>query len=122
MRLFELVDINYTMPNFDFEWNEAQRYPELAQFGKEGWVEFAKEFGKIIDSKYLDNIGNIDLDLKGLVPGKVKRARDSFRNNKVELPIVVQINGHNDLLGGNTRFAYLTGQGYSPKVWFVKVS
>lgn len=122
MRLFEIEDISYSVPNFDFEWDEAQRYPELEQLGKSGWIDFAKEFGEIVDSKYLDDIGNIDLNLKGLMPSKVKRARDSFRNRKIELPIVVQIDGQNDLLGGNTRFAYLTKQGISPKVWFIKVS
>ena len=28
--------INYTKPNFGFEWDEAIRYPEFKQMGKEG--------------------------------------------------------------------------------------
>ena len=44
MRFFELVEskINFTMPNFDYEWGEANRYPEYRKLGKEGWIELAK--------------------------------------------------------------------------------
>ena len=36
-------EIKYANPNFEYEWEEAMRYPELESLGKEGWVELAKK-------------------------------------------------------------------------------
>ena len=63
----------------------------------------------------------MDPELQGLDQGKVDRAQDAFNSRNIELPIVVRINGENDLLGGNTRIAYLLDQEIDPAVWFIDV-
>ncbi len=35
--------INYTNPNFNAEWEEAIRYPEFKEMGKEGWIKIAQK-------------------------------------------------------------------------------
>ena len=47
-----------TTPNFDFEWKEAERYPEFVKMGKDGWLEVAKKgyttkYSEIKDNKLI---------------------------------------------------------------------
>ena len=35
--------MKFKKPNFDFEWDEALRYPEFEDMGKEGWINLAKD-------------------------------------------------------------------------------
>jgi hypothetical protein len=122
MKVAELFEarIKYKRPDFQEEWNEAQRYPELKKLGKQGWIKLVND-GQIVNSKTLLNIGNIDLDLSGLDKAKLARAEASINKGEVELPIVVKINGKYDLLGGNTRFAYMKSKGINPIVWLIKI-
>ena len=119
MKLLE-VRMRYSLPNFDHEWDEAQRYPELAQHGESFWLDISRK-GKKVRLSSLGDVSNMDNELSGLDVEKVKRAKTSFENGNIELPIVVRINGSNDLLGGNTRIAYLQSKNIDPQVWFIDV-
>ena len=44
--------MEYTKPNFEFEWEEAQRYPEFSELGKEGWIERANNNFEIVGVLY----------------------------------------------------------------------
>ena len=119
MKLLE-VKMKYIMPNFRHEWEEAKRYPELEEKGEYFWLDISKN-GKKVRLSSLGNVSNMDNELFGLDPEKVKRAKASFENGNIELPIVIKINGSNDLLGGNTRIAYLQSKNIAPQVWFIDV-
>ena len=44
MRLWEMYnEVKYTEPKLDVEWEEANRYPHLADLGQSGWIELAKQ-------------------------------------------------------------------------------
>ena len=34
--------MKFKLPNFDFEWEEAKRYPELEKLGKDKWIQLAE--------------------------------------------------------------------------------
>ncbi len=119
MRLLE-IKLEYKMPNFNYEWDEAQRYPKLKKLGKIKWLLLSKEGQKVLLSS-LGDVSNLDPYLSGLEKEKVKRAESSFIEGKIELPIVVRIDGLNDLLGGNTRVALLQSKQIDPYVWFINI-
>lgn len=111
-------------PNFNFEWDEAQRYPEFKKMGKENWVEFAKSnFYITFYSKIKDVLGNVDLNFEKLEPLKKKRFINNFEKREVEMPIVVKFsNDDYDLLGGNTRLAGMVSKGLNPKLWVIDMT
>ena len=115
--------ITYTNPNFDNEWDEAKRYKEFKNIGKDKWIDLAKK-GKVVDYdtetvKKIKNTeaGNVK-EFDKLHPEKQKRALQQISTGKVELPIVASYSdGWLELVGGNTRLTALmkaTGKG---KVW-----
>lgn len=115
--------ITYTNPNFDNEWDEAKRYKEFKNIGKDKWIDLAKK-GKVVDydKESVKKIKNTEAgDVKEfdkLHPEKQKRALQQISTGKVELPIVASYSdGWLELVGGNTRLTALmkaTGKG---KVW-----
>lgn len=113
--------VTYTKPNFDREWEEAERYPEFQKAGKDTWINIAKQ-GSVAKWSELRDVGNVDTDLSGLERDKIKRAGTMVGAGKVELPIVGRWpDGYLDLIAGNTRIATLLSQGHDPKVWVVDV-
>ena len=115
--------ITYTNPNFDNEWDEAKRYKEFKNIGKDKWIDLAKK-GKVVDydKESVKKIKNTEAgDVKEfdkLHPEKQKRALQQISTGKVELPIVASYSdGWLELVGRNTRLTALmkaTGKG---KVW-----
>lgn len=115
--------IKYTDPNFDNEWDEATRYDEFKNIGKEKWIALAKT-GKVVDynTETVKKIKNTEAgDVKEfdkLDPKKQKRALQQISTGEVELPIVASYSdGWLELVGGNTRLTAAikaTGEG---KVW-----
>jgi hypothetical protein len=116
-----LDNLKYRIPNFRYEWLEANRYPEFQEIGKQGWIEVAKQ-GKVMKySTIKDSLGNVDLDFDSLDRDKKERFIETYKKGVVELPIVADFGFEYDLLGGNTRLAGLIKIGHDPKVWVVKV-
>ena len=61
-------------PNLLFEWNEAKRYPEFEEMGKDGWVTYATRNGSTVNfSQIKTHLGNVNLDLSKLDKNKRKR-------------------------------------------------
>jgi hypothetical protein len=114
--------IKFTKPNFEFEWNEANRYPEFKEMGKQKWTQLAKQ-GKIISySKIKDILGNVDLRFNKLDKNKRERFNQSFYKGQVEFPIAVKFSETDyDLVAGNTRLAGLVEKGIDPQIWIVEV-
>ena len=113
--------IKFTQPNFEMEWDEAVRYNRFNQMGKVKWLELVKtgymsNYGKIKHVLY-----NVDLDFDKLESDKQLRFNNSFNDNYIEIPIVVQFNnGTYDLVGGNTRIAGLIKHNISNiPVWVI---
>jgi hypothetical protein len=112
--------LRYQTPNFRDEWDEAMRYPELRKLGKFTWLSISKK-GQKVKLSSLGDVSNLDPNLSNLDKDKIRRARDAFKTGIFELPIVIKLNGANDLLGGNTRIAFLQAKGIDPYVWFINV-
>lgn len=113
-------DITFTKPNFEYEWEEAQRYPDLFP-DKETWLKAVK-FGQVQDIDCSMNIANTDMcdgDLDDLEPAKAARAMQALNKGTVELPIVIKINGQYELIGGNTRATALAVNGLPVKAWVI---
>lgn len=121
--ILEAVQIKYTKPNFDYEWDEATRYPEFEELGKDNWMKVA-EGGHIIDYNSIkDKLGNVDLNLNNLETEKVQRVANKLKTGSIEIPIVVKFDDNDyDLLAGNTRLATIVGGGGNPKLWVVDIS
>lgn len=113
-------DIQFTIPNFEYEWEEAARYPELFP-NIETWLK-ATRLGQV---QYIDcsmNIQNTDMcdgDIDELDPNKVARAKQAIERGVVELPIVVKVGDNYELIGGNTRLTALATLGLPTKAWVI---
>jgi len=119
----EEVEINYTQPNFEFEWEEANRYPEFQEMGKQGWVKVAKKGKATPYSSIKKILGNVDLNFKGLEQSKKERFQAAFKKGVIEMPIAVKFNEKDyDLVAGNTRLSGLVNNGVDPKIWVVDIS
>lgn len=120
--------VDYVKPQFDVEWEEANRYDYLEKLGQAGWIELANK-GKVttVNKDSVKKIGNTGADgsesLDDLEPDKVARLKQAMEKGSVEMPIVVkQPDGSYDLIAGNTRLiGLITTQG-SAKVWLVDAS
>ena len=115
----------FIRPNFDYEWEEANRYPEFKKLGKDGWVELASK-GKattIVSAKDINNTDAADVDsFKTLDPQKQKRATAQLKSGKVEMPIVaVYSDGYKELVGGNTRLTAMLAKNGKATVWQFEV-
>ena len=115
--------IQYKKPNFEFEWNEAIRYPEFKQMGKEEWIDLAKKGYTTKYSQIKDMLGNVDLNFNTLEADKKKRFQQAFETGTIELPIAVKFDENNyDLVAGNTRLAGLVDKGIDPLIWIVDLT
>lgn len=122
--LKEIKSIQYTPPNFNYEWEEeAVRYPEFKKMGKAKWIEVAKGGYTTQYSKIKDILGNVDLDFDTLNQAKKERFKQAFEKGKIEIPIVVKFSDNDyDLVAGNTRLAGLVKNGIDPKLWIIDIS
>ena len=121
-------DVNYVKPQFDVEWEAANRYPYLEKLGKDGWEELAKTGRVVIVNKdNIKQIGNTGADgsesLDDLEQEKVERLTKAMNAGTIEMPIVVkQPDGSYDLVAGNTRLIGLISTHSEAKVWLVDAS
>ena len=126
--LKEDLSITYSLPNFEYEWSEAKRYPSLEESGKDSWLEKANEGTRLeVTQEMLPEIGNTtarsledaEANFSNLEKTKQDRFISSFEGGKIEMPIVIKMDGKYDLLGGNTRYTGLVARGIMPTVWLV---
>jgi len=118
----EGVEIKYTQPNFEFEWEEANRYPEFKKIGKSNWVKIAKQGKPVSYSSIKDVLGNVDLNFKGLEEPKKQRFQAAFKKGIIEIPIAIRFNEKDyDLVAGNTRLSGLVNNGIDPKIWVIDI-
>jgi len=120
--------VNYVKPQFDVEWEEANRYNYFDKLGQAGWEELASK-GKVVkvNTNSVKKIGNTGADgsesLDDLEPDKVARLKKAMTIGTVEMPIVVkQPNGSLDLVAGNTRLIGLISTQGEANVWLVDAS
>jgi len=122
-KLKENNNIKYTNPNFNTEWEEAERYTEFVEMGKEEWIKIANQGAPVSYSSIKDKLGNVDLNFDGLEEPKKKRFIDAFNKGTIEMPIAVKFFDNDyDLVAGNTRLSGLVKQGVNPKIWIVDIS
>ena len=115
--------VKYKKPNFEFEWDEAKRYPEFVEMGKDGWIELVKKGYTTKYSKIKDILGNVDLNFDGLEKEKKARFQSTYENGTIEIPTVVKFSDKDyDLIGGNTRLSGLVSNGVNPTLWVVDIS
>lgn len=115
--------MKFKKPNFDFEWDEALRYREFEDMGKEGWINLAKKGYVTKYSEIKDVLGNVNLDFDTLEEPKKERFKKSIKIGKMELPIVVKFSDIDyDLIAGNTRLSGLVGKGVDAPLWVVDLS
>jgi 5'(3')-deoxyribonucleotidase len=115
----------FVKPQFDVEWEEAERYPEFQKIGKDAWIKLAKK-GKSVTIKSAKGINNTDAanpdSFKSLEPEKQKRAIAQLEKSTVEMPIVaVYSDGYKELIGGNTRLTAMIAQNGKATVWQFEV-
>jgi hypothetical protein len=115
-------DVKYTKPNFQKEWDEANRYPEFESAGIEGWKKAAEKGSPVKYSQIQDQLGNVDLDYDSLEGEKKQRFEQAFQQGQIETPIAVKFDdGSYDLVAGNTRLSGLVKNGVDPSIWVVDV-
>ena len=120
--LKEIQTIQYKKPNFDVEWEEAERYPEFIEMGKEEWVDLASKGYTVKYSEIKDVLGNVDLDFDNLENDKKSRFNQAYESGKIEMPLVVKFSDNDyDLIGGNTRIAGLVNKNIDPTLWVVEL-
>ena len=80
-----LTEIKFTKPNFEFEWEEAERYSNIFP-DKSTWFNAVKN-GKVMNVSCDMNINNTDMcdyDSVDLHPDKVKGVEKQIASGKVE--------------------------------------
>jgi hypothetical protein len=117
--------LTYSTPNFEHEWEEAERYPEFRKIGKAAWIELASK-GKAVTIRSAKGINNTDAadpnSFASLDKTKQSRALDQLKSGRVEMPIVaVYPDGWKELVGGNTRLTAMLAQNSEATVWAFKV-
>jgi len=117
--------IKYNAPNFEYEWEEAVRYPEFNKLGKQAWIELASK-GRAVTIRSTKDINNTDAadpdSFKLLDKNKQKRVLDQLKKNNVEMPIIaLYSDGYKELVGGNTRLTALMSQQGKATVWQFEV-
>jgi hypothetical protein len=134
LKLFETFDagieedhnnrIKYMEPNFEFEWEEAKRYPEFEEIGKENWIRIAKKGYTKTYKEIKDVLSNVDLNFDSLEKPKKERFNQAFNNKKIEMSIAVKFkDGTYDLVSGNTRLSGLVNNGIDIfPIWIVDIS
>jgi hypothetical protein len=116
-------EIRYSIPNFDREWMEAQRYPEFVEMGKQGWIDIAKKGKPVSFSTIRKVLGNVNLSFINLEEPKKERFNRAFEKGQIEMPIAVRFSDTDyDLVAGNTRLAGLVKNGINPKIWIVDLT
>ena len=112
-----ITEVKFTKPNFEYEWEEAERYPKIFP-SKEAWYDKVKN-GKIKDIDCSMDIQNTDMCEPNvdLEPAKVDRVQKMVDSEKIELPIVMKHKGKYELIGGNTRLVALKKVGLPTKAW-----
>tara|TARA_R110002012_G_scaffold26734_3_gene86461 strand:- start:1309 stop:2004 length:696 start_codon:yes stop_codon:yes gene_type:complete len=127
MNLIQLLleGITYKIPNFNFEWEEAIRYPEFKKLGKQAWINIASK-GKGVSINSAKDINNTDANkpssFRLLNKDKQKRTLLQLKSGTVEMPIIaVYPDGHKELLGGNTRLTALMYKNGKATVWMFDV-
>ena len=114
-------------PNFNREWDEATRYPEFVNLGKEKWIELVSKGKPVtVTRKNVNKINNTDAadpkSFKLLDPKKQKRALAQLAHGDVEMPIVARYSdGYLELIGGNTRLTAQMAKDGQAKVWLFNV-
>ena len=132
--------VQYLEPNLDVEWKEAERYPELAELGLDGWKALK---GQQINVTHLGGLKNIqntegtDINtakkaIATLEPEKVRRMQQAIEAGVVELPIIAKFhpwsqshyfgNAAFHLVAGNTRFTGLVANGILPEVYYIDLT
>ena len=118
-----IYEIKYSNPNFDNEWEEAERYSEFVKIGKEEWINIANQGQPVPYSSIKDKLGNVDLSFDSLEEPKKQRFIDAFNKGTIEMSIAVKFSDNDyDLVAGNTRLAGLVKKGIDPKIWIVDIS
>jgi hypothetical protein len=78
--LLEETNIRYIHPNFDSEWEEAERYPEFVEMGRLEWIKRGKT-GYVIDFNSIKNmLGNVDLNFNSLELKKIKFVKQYIKD------------------------------------------
>ena len=113
--------MKFKNPNLLFEWNEAKRYPEFEEMGKDGWVTYATRNGSTVNfSQIKTHLGNVNLDLSKLDKNKRKRFDKTFEKRIMEMSIAVKFGKNDyDLVAGNTRIAGCFAKNIDQKIWVV---
>ena len=131
MRAAEFITENFAdgrkfvEPDFDFEWEEAERYPEFVKLGKDAWIKLARK-GRAVVINSAQGINNTDAadpdSFKSLHPAKQKRALAQLETGTVEMPIVaVYSDGRKELVSGNTRLTAMMARDGRATVWAFQV-
>ena len=120
--------LKFVEPQFDVEWEEANRYDFLDKLGKDEWIKLAQT-GKAVtvDANSVKKIGNTGADgsetFDDLEPEKVARFKKAMKSGTIEMPIVIKMpNGKLDLVAGNTRLIGLINTKGKAKVWYIDAS
>jgi hypothetical protein len=122
--------VQFTKPDTQYEWSEAQRYSYIKKLGFVGWNKLVNTGRKVNVSQFggIRKINNTTAlnqpmaarELPKLEPDKVQRAQQSLKMGKFELPIVMKTpQGTLELVAGNTRFTMMVAKGMTPTVWYI---
>lgn len=119
------MSVRYKTPNFEAEWEEAERYPFFAKRGINKWIELAKSGKPVrVTKKTVANIHNTDAadpdSFDSLDADKKVRFQKSYENGEIEMPILmIAPNGKLELIAGNTRLTGLMKLGEPATVWLI---
>ena len=114
-------EVIFTKPNLEFEWKEAERYPEFKSMGKSGFIDYALKNGYVTKfSKIQKVLGNVNLNFNQLEKPKRKRFEAALSRGILEMSIAVKFEENDyDLVAGNTRISGAHANRVDNDIWVI---
>ena len=114
-------EVIFTKPNLEFEWKEAERYPEFKSMGKSGFIDYALKNGYVTKfSKIQKVLGNFNLNFNQLEKPKRKRFEAALSRGILEMSIAVKFEENDyDLVAGNTRISGAHANRVDNDIWVI---
>lgn len=116
-----MKDMKYLKPNFQNEWQNAEKMPEFHGMEKKEWADFAAQGYQVKLNEVINSIQN--MDFCDICPKKRAIVQNQIANGELEIPVLAKLDEEKyEVISGKTRICELLKKNLNPPVWIVDLS
>lgn len=116
-----MKDMKYLKPNFQNEWQNAEKMPEFQGMKKKEWADFAAQGYQTKLNDVIDSIQK--LDFCDICPKKRAIVQGQIADGELEIPVLAKLDEDKyEVISGKTRICELLKKNLNPPVWIVDLS